>query len=72
MFVGFVGSDTNTTSNDQSLQTLTRRAKVWDHFEQELIKVNGVMKVICKYYEIKLTNKRDSDTSSLRNYIVVT
>jgi hypothetical protein len=72
MFVGFVGSDTNTTSNDQPLQTLTRRAKVWDHFEQELIKVNGVMKVICKYYEIKLTNKRDSDTSSLRNYIVVT
>jgi hypothetical protein len=54
------------------VQTPTRRAKVWDHFEQELIKVNGVMKVICKYYEIKLTNKRDSDTSSLRKYIVVT
>jgi hypothetical protein len=67
-----VGSGTNTTSNDPSVQTPTRRAKVWDHFEQELVEVNGVMKVVCKYCGMKLTNKRDSDTSSLRNHITIT
>jgi hypothetical protein len=67
-----VGSGTNTTTNDQSMQTPTRRAKGWDHFEQELVEVNGVMKAVCKYCGMKLTNKRDSGTSSLRNHIVGT
>jgi hypothetical protein len=67
-----VGSGTNTTSNDQSVQTPTRRAKVWDHFEQELVEVNGVMKAACKYCGMKLTNKRDLGTSSLRNHIAGT
>jgi hypothetical protein len=67
-----VGSGTNTITNDQSVQTPTRRAKGWDHFEQELVEVNGVMKAVCKYCGMKLTNKRDSGTSSLRNHIIGT
>jgi hypothetical protein len=67
-----VGSGTDTTSDDQLVQTSTRRAKVWEHFEQKLVEVNGVMKVICKYCGMKLTNKMDSGTGSLRNRIVGT
>jgi hypothetical protein len=67
-----VGLGTNTTSNDQSVQTPTRRAKVWDHFEQELVEVNEVMKAVCKYCGMKVTNKRNSSTSSLTNHIAGT
>jgi hypothetical protein len=43
------GSGTNTTLDDQSVQSPTRRAKVWEYFQQELVEVDGVMKVVCKY-----------------------
>jgi hypothetical protein len=33
----------------QARCTPTRRAPVWEHFQQELVEVNGVMKVVCKY-----------------------
>jgi hypothetical protein len=62
----FVGLGTNTTSDDQLVQSPTRRAKVWDHFEQELVEFNGVMNAVCKYCGMKLTNKRDLGTSSLK------
>jgi hypothetical protein len=38
-----VESGTNTTSDDQLVQTPTRREKVWEHFEQELVEINGVI-----------------------------
>jgi hypothetical protein len=69
---GSMGSGTNITSDDQSVQTPTRRAKVWEHFEQELVEVNGVMMAVCKYCGMTLTNKRDSGTNSLRNHIAGT
>jgi hypothetical protein len=59
-------------SDYQSLQTPTRRAKIWEHYEQELIEVNGVMKVVCKYCRLKLTNQRNSGINSLRNHIAGT
>jgi hypothetical protein len=42
------GSGTNTTSDDKTVQTPTRREKVWEYFQQELVEVDGVMKAICK------------------------
>ena len=44
------GSGTNTILDDQSVQSPTRRAKVWEYFQQELVEVDGVMKAVCKYW----------------------
>jgi hypothetical protein len=66
------GSGTNTTSDDQSVQMPTRRAKVWEYFEQELVEVDRVMKAICKYCGTKLTSKRNSGTNSLINHVADT
>ena len=66
------GSGTNIASNDQSMRTPTRRAKVWEHFEQDLVEVNGVMKAVCKYCGVQLMSKRSSGTSSLINHIAET
>ncbi|AQL08056.1 zinc finger BED domain-containing protein DAYSLEEPER [Zea mays] len=66
------GSGTNTTLDDQSVQSPTRRAKVWEYFQQELVEVDGVMKAVCKYCGTKLTSKRNSGTNSLRNHVADT
>jgi hypothetical protein len=42
---------------------------VWEHFEQELVEVNGVMKVVCKYCGLKLTSNKDSGMNNLQNHI---
>eukprot|EP00267_Zea_mays_P055280 XP_020408604.1 zinc finger BED domain-containing protein DAYSLEEPER isoform X2 [Zea mays] len=63
------GSGTNATSDDQSVQTLPRRAKLLEYFQPELVEVNGVMKAICKYCGAML---RSSSTNSLRNHVADT
>jgi hypothetical protein len=68
----FEGSGTHTSSDNQLVQTPTRRAKVWEHFEEGLVEVNGVMKAVCKYCGLKLTNQRNSGINSLRNHIAGT
>ena len=47
-------SDTNTSSNDDhSSGTPNRRSKVWEHFEPELVEVDGALKAVCRYYGMK-------------------
>lgn len=43
--------------------------KVWKHFEKDLVEVDGIMKVVCKYCGLKMINRRNLDTNSLRNHI---
>jgi hypothetical protein len=63
------GSGTLGISDGRSRRTPTRRAAVWEHFEQYLVEVNGVTKAVCKYCGLKLTSNKGSGTNSLRNHI---
>ncbi|KAL6592908.1 hypothetical protein ACP70R_049204 [Stipagrostis hirtigluma subsp. patula] len=64
------GSGTNdTTTGGHASQTRSRRAKVWEFFEQELIEVDGVLKAVCKYCRLQMVSGK-SGTNSLRNHIV--
>ncbi|KAL6641579.1 hypothetical protein ACP70R_019760 [Stipagrostis hirtigluma subsp. patula] len=63
------GSGTNdTTTGGHASQTRSRRAKVWEFFEQELIEVDGVLKAVCKYCRLQMVSGK-SGTNSLRNHI---
>ena len=42
-------------------------SNVWEHFEKELVDVDGVLKAICKYCQLKLVTK--SGTSCLRGHV---
>ena len=42
-------------------------SNVWEHFEKELVDVDGVLKAVCKYCQLKLVTK--SGTSSLRGHV---
>jgi hypothetical protein len=63
--------ETSGTSDsiNHSSQTPTRRSKVWEHFEPELVEVDGVMKAVCKYCGAKLTTSNKSGTNNHRNHI---
>ena len=62
-------SDTNTSSNDDhSSGTPNRRSKVWEHFEPELVEVDGALKAVCRYCGMKMASGK-SGTNSLRNHI---
>lgn len=63
------GSGTNDTTDEPSSQTPGRRAKDWEHFEHELVVVEGVPKAVCKYCKLKLTYTNKIGTNSLRNHI---
>lgn len=43
------------------------RSSVWEHYEQNLVDVDGDLKAVCKYCGLHLTTK--SGTSSLRGHI---
>ncbi|BAS84941.1 Os03g0563400 [Oryza sativa Japonica Group] len=58
----------NSSSHELSLQP-RKRAKVWEHFEQELVMVDGVPKAQCKYCRLMLTATRKSGTSHLINHV---
>jgi hypothetical protein len=61
-------SDTNTSNDDNSPGTPNRRSKVWEHFETELVEVNGALKAVCRYCGMKMASEK-SGTNSLRNHI---
>uniref|UniRef100_A0ACD5TQ16 Uncharacterized protein n=1 Tax=Avena sativa TaxID=4498 RepID=A0ACD5TQ16_AVESA len=44
-----------------------RRSKVWEHYQQDLVEVDGDLKAVCKYCGAELQAK--FGTSSLRNHI---
>jgi hypothetical protein len=48
------GLSTIGISDGQSRRIPTRRGPVWEHFEQELVEINGVMKVVCKYCGLRV------------------
>ena len=50
-----------------SLMPRRTRSNVWEHFEKDLVDLDGVLKVVCKYCQLKLVTK--SDTSSLRGHV---
>jgi hypothetical protein len=52
---------------DETLQTLHgMMAKVWEYFDPDLVTVENVLMVICKFCSMKLACK--SGTNSLRNH----
>ena len=57
----------DSTDNQTSPLPRGRWSKVWAHFEQSLVNVDGDLKAVCKYCQIKLHTK--SRTSSLRGHI---
>lgn len=46
-----------------------RRSKAWEHFEPDLVIVDGVPKAVCLYCGMKLVCTRKSGTSSLLSHI---
>ena len=68
-----MSSNTSGSSSHDSIEVFTSqtqrrtRSNVWEHFEPNLVKVDGELKAICKYCGIHLNTK--SGTSSLRGHI---
>ena len=52
---------------DQSSRTPKKRAKVWQHVDTE--RVDGVVKAICKYCKLHLSNETGKGTSHLNRHI---
>jgi hypothetical protein len=50
-----------------SLTPRRTRSNVWEHFEKDLVPVDGELKVVCKYCKLKLVIK--SSTGSLRGHV---
>ncbi|TVU07168.1 hypothetical protein EJB05_47211, partial [Eragrostis curvula] len=66
------GSDTDESMDNLALaptQRGGRRSKVWEHFERDLVNVDGDLKGVCKYCQLKMQTK--SGTSSLLSHIAV-
>lgn len=61
-------SSTNSSSHELPSQT-SKRAKVWEHFEQELGMIDGLPKAQCKYCGLMLLATRKSGTNHLINHI---
>ena len=67
-----MSSNASGSSSHGSIEVFTgqtprrTRSNVWEHFEPNLVKVEGELKAICKYCGIHLSTK--SDTSSLRGH----
>uniref|UniRef100_A0A8I6Y9J5 Uncharacterized protein n=1 Tax=Hordeum vulgare subsp. vulgare TaxID=112509 RepID=A0A8I6Y9J5_HORVV len=62
------GSETaDSIDEDTSQIRHARRSKVWEHYEQEMVVVEGDLKVVCKYYRGQFHTK--FGTSSLRTRI---
>ena len=68
-----MSSNASGSSSHDSIEVFTSqtqrrtRSNVWEHFEPNLVKVDGELKAICKYCGIHLNTK--SGTSSLRGHI---
>ncbi|KAL6602693.1 hypothetical protein ACP70R_043054 [Stipagrostis hirtigluma subsp. patula] len=66
-------SDASGSETDDSVDVHTspsprgRRPKVWEHFEPNLVNVNGDLKAVCRYCKAQLQTR--SGTSSLRSHI---
>ena len=63
------GTSTSHDSTELLTSEMSRRTRsnVWEHYEQNLVDVDGDLKVVCKYCGIHLNAK--SRTSSLRGHI---
>ncbi|KAG2628775.1 hypothetical protein PVAP13_3KG241627 [Panicum virgatum] len=65
-------SNASGSSSHDSIEVFTSqtqhrtRSNVWEHFEPNLVKVDGELNAICKYCGIHLNTK--SSTSSLRGH----
>ncbi|KAL6846441.1 hypothetical protein ACP4OV_023889 [Aristida adscensionis] len=59
-------SEDSTEGNISSLPR-GRRSNVWEHFEPNLVHVDGDLKAVCRYCRIQLHTK--SGTSSLRGHV---
>ena len=64
-----------TSTSHDSIELLTSemsrrtRSNVWEHYEQNLVDVDGDLKAVCKYCGIHLNAK--FGTSSLRGHIAI-
>ena len=62
------GSGTCASEEADTTSTPRRmRSAVWEHYEKDLVDVDGELKAVCKYCHLKLVTK--SGTSSLRSHI---
>ena len=62
------GSGTHESEEGHTSLTPRRtRSNVWEHFQKDLVDVDGELKAVCKYCQLKLVTK--SGTSSLRGHI---
>jgi hypothetical protein len=62
------GSGTHDSEDGHTSLTPRRtRSNVWEHFEKDLVPVDGELKAVCKYCKLKLVTK--SGTSSLRGHV---
>lgn len=62
------GSESADSMDQETSQVpRARRSKVWEHYEQDLIVVDGDLKAVCKYCRGELHTK--FGTSSLRTHI---
>jgi len=62
-------SGTSESTGNSSSQTPNRKAPIWEYYEPELVKIDGALKVICKYCGTKLIANSKSGTNSLRTHI---
>jgi hypothetical protein len=60
-------SRTHDSEEGASLTPRRMRSNVWEHFQKDLVNVDGELKAICKYCHLKLATK--SGTSSLRGHV---
>jgi hypothetical protein len=61
------GTDDSIYDHTSAQRSRGRRSKVWEHFESDLVNVEGDLKAVCKYCRLQLHTK--SGTSSLRGHI---
>ena len=57
----------DSTDEDTTQLQRTRRSKVWEHYEKDLVLVDGDLKAVCMYCGAELQTK--FGTSSLRSHI---
>ena len=62
-----VSESADSMDEDMSQVPRVRRSKVWEHYEQDLVRIHGDLKAVCKYCGTQLHTK--FGTTSLRTHI---
>ncbi|XBH78135.1 hypothetical protein VPH35_104477 [Triticum aestivum] len=63
-----VSESADSMDEDMSQVPRVRSSKVWEHYEQDLVRIHGDLKAVCKYCGTQLHTK--FGTMSLRTHIV--